>query len=140
MSANSTKALKTIADQLPARRKQVYKMLEKYPNSTFYDIAYKLGWNVNKVSNRFNELASAGFIKKTGVETRGDFDRDQFTVINDINIITDLQNQLFVKFRDSKSELERDFQKCETKSGKELIRKRIDYYKAKISNLKTLIP
>ena len=110
--------------------------LSKFPNSSFYDISYKLGWNVNKVSNRFNELQNAGLIVKTGTETRGKFERELFSIVTDKDSIINKQNELYRYFTDCKSQLEEDYLRCETKEGKGLIRKRIDYMKTKISNLK----
>jgi Mn-dependent DtxR family transcriptional regulator len=138
MSQNSLKAFQDISEELPEKRRAVYLMLEENPNSTFYQIAFKLSWNVNKVSNRMNELANSGLIKKTGEEQRGKFIRDKFSVIADVNEIIQRQNELYAFFIDTKSQLEADHHRCETKQGKALLIKRINYLKNKISNLKTL--
>ncbi|ROI05483.1 hypothetical protein EGI16_03595 [Chryseobacterium sp. G0240] len=138
MSQNSLKALQEISEELPEKRKLVYYKLKEFPNSTFYQIAFKLSWNVNKVSNRINELVNAGLIKKTGEEHRGKFTRDKFSVIDDPDEIIQRQNELYVSFIDAKSQLESDHRRCETKQGKSLIVKRINYLNNKISNLKML--
>lgn len=138
MSQNSVAAFQEISDKLPEKRKAVYIALKNNPNSTFYRIAFLLSWNVNKVSNRINELENAGLIVKTGEEKQGKYSRYKFTVITDREKIIENQNQLYVHFVDEKSQLERDHRACLTKTGKELIFKRIEYYKNKISNLKML--
>ncbi len=136
MSQTSVKAFQEISEQIPEKRRIVYTALKNNPNNSFYRIAFILGWNVNKVSNRFNELENAGLIEKTGEETVKKFTRDRFSAITDIDKIIDRQNQLYVHFVDIKSQLETDYHRCQTKEGKELLRKRIQYLKTKISNLK----
>lgn len=138
MSQSSLKAFQEISEKLPEKRKMVFTAIYNNPNSTFYRIAFILGCNVNKVSNRFNELENAGLIKKTGTEKRGKYERGKYSVITDRETIIENQNQLYVHFVDEKSQLERDHRKCRTKAGKELIFKRIEYYKEKIKNLKML--
>lgn len=136
MSQTSVKAFQEISEQIPEKRRIVYTALKNNPNNSFYKIAFILGWNVNKVSNRFNELENAGLIEKTGEETRGKFTRDRFSIISDVEKIIEKQNQLYVFFIETKSQLEADYHRCQTKEGKELLAKRIQYLKTKISNLK----
>lgn len=136
MSQTSINAFKEISEQLPEKRRIVYNTLKDNPNCSFYRIAFILKWNVNKVSNRFNELENAGFIEKTGEESHGKFTRDCFSVISDIEKIIEKQNQLYIHFVDAKSQLETDYHRCTTKQGKDLLSKRIQYLKIKISNLK----
>lgn len=136
MSQTSVKAFQEISEQLPEKRRIVYNTLKSNPNCSFYRIAFILRWNVNKVSNRFNELENAGFIEKTGEESHGKFTRDCFSVITDIDKIIEKQNKLYAHFVDTKSQLETDYHRCQTKHGKELLAKRIQYLKTKISNLK----
>lgn len=136
MSQTSIKAFQEISEQIPEKRRMVYTALKNNPNNTFYRIAFILSWNVNKVSNRFNELENAGLIEKTGEENQGKFTRDRFSVITDIKKIIEKQNELYVFFVDTKSQLETDYHRCKTKEGKELLAKRIQYLKTKISNLK----
>ncbi|MDV7696262.1 hypothetical protein N6B72_04935 [Chryseobacterium soli] len=138
MSQNSIAAFQEISEKLPEKRKVVYEVLKDYPNSTFYQIAFKLSWNVNKVSNRINELENAGLINKTGEEKRDKYVRDKFSVITDIDEIINRQIDLYVFFVDTKAQLETDYRRCETKEGKELLAKRVKYLKNKISNLKAL--
>ena len=52
MSITSTKAFADIQVKLPDRRREVYKAIAENPNSSIYDIADVLGWNLNQVSNR----------------------------------------------------------------------------------------
>jgi DNA-binding transcriptional regulator YhcF (GntR family) len=136
MSQTSVKAFQEISEQLPEKRRIVYSALKSNPNNSFYRIAFILGWNVNKVSNRFNELENAGLIEKTGEETRGKFTRDRFSAITDVDRIIEKQNNLYVSFVDIKAQLETDYHRCQTKEGKELLAKRVQYLKTKISNLK----
>lgn len=136
MSQTSVKAFQEISEQIPEKRRTVYTALKNNPNNSFYRIAFILGWNVNKVSNRFNELENAGMIEKTGEETQGKFTRDRFSVITDKDKIIEKQNELYVFFTETKSQLEADYHRCQTQEGKDLLRKRIQYLKTKISNLK----
>lgn len=136
MSETSRKAFREIENQLPDKRKVVYQQIKKKPNSSFYSIAYSLGWDVNKVSNRFKELLDSGLIKTTGKEQRGKFERDLFSVETNIEIIKEVQNKLYVGFTETKSQLESDYHRCETKEGKDILKRRILYCKNKISNLK----
>lgn len=138
MSQSSLKAFQEISEKLPGKRKIVFLALYNNPNNTFYKIAFILGCNVNKVSNRFNELENAGLIEKTGIEKRGKYERGKYSVVTDLEKIIENQNQLYVHFVDEKSQLERDHRKCQTKAGKNLLKKRINYYKNKIKNLKML--
>lgn len=138
MSRSSNRAFAEITDKLPEKRKEVFIALKNRPNSTFYDIAYWLGWNVNKVSNRINELLNSGLIEKTGIEVRGKFEREKYSVITDRKKIIERQQELYVCFTASKNDLEGDYRLCQSEYGKQLIAKRIRYMKDKISSLKEI--
>lgn len=140
MSITSIRAFAEIQVKLPDRRREVYRAVAENPNSSFYDIADVLGWNLNQVSNRINELINSGLIEKTGSEIHGRFERDLFSVITDMEKIIAKQNQLYSGFVQAKADLEADYHKCETEQGKELLKNRIEYYKNKINALKNTRP
>ena len=140
MSITSIRAFAEIQEKLPDRRREVYKAVAENPNSSFYDIADVLGWNLNQVSNRINELINLGLIEKTGTEIHGRFERDLFSVITDMEKIIAKQRQLYKGFLSAKEDLEADYHKCETEQGKELLKNRIEYYKNKINALKNTQP
>ena len=140
MSITSIRAFAEIQVKLPDRRREVYKAIAENPNSSIYDIADVLGWNLNQVSNRINELVNSGLVEKTGSEIHGRFERDLFSVITDMEKIIAKQNQLYSGFVQAKADLEADYHKCETEQGKELLKNRIEYYKNKISLLKKMQP
>ena len=140
MSITSIRAFAEIQVKLPDRRREVYKAIAENPNSSFYDIADVLGWNVNQVSNRINELINLGLIEKTGTEIHGRFERDLFSIITEKERVIAKQNQLYSGFVQAKADLEADYRKCETEQGKELLKNRIEYYKNKISLLKKMQP
>lgn len=139
MSITSTKAFAEIQVKLPDRRREVYKAIAENPNSSFYDIADVLGWNLNQVSNRINELVNSGLVEKTGSEIHGRFERDLFSVITDMEKIIAKQRQLYKGFLSAKEDLEADYQNCKTENGRKILKNRIEYYKEKIRNLKWLI-
>ena len=139
MSITSTKAFADIQVKLPERRREVYKAIAENPNSSIYDIADVLGWNLNQVSNRINELVNSGLVEKTGSEIHGKFERDLFSVITDKEKIIEKQRQLYKGFLSAKEDLEADYQNCKTENGRKILKNRIEYYKEKISNLKCLI-
>lgn len=140
MSITSTKAFAEIQVKLSDRRREVYKAIAENPNSSIYDIADVLGWNLNQVSNRINELINLGLIEKTGSEIHGRFERDLFSIITEKERVIAKQNQLYSGFVQAKADLEADYHKCETEQGKELLKNRIEYYKNKISLLKKMQP
>jgi len=139
MSITSTKAFAEIQVKLPDRRREVYKAIAENPNSSIYDIADVLGWNLNQVSNRINELVNSGLVEKTGSEIHGKFERDLFSVITDKEKIIEKQRQLYKGFLSAKEDLEADYQNCKTENGRKILKNRIEYYKEKIRNLKWLI-
>jgi len=139
MSITSTKAFAEIQVKLPERRREVYKAIAENPNSSIYDIADVLGWNLNQVSNRINELVNSGLVEKTGSEIHGKFERDLFSVITDKENIIEKQRQLYKGFLSAKEDLEADYQNCKTENGRKILKNRIEYYKEKIRNLKWLI-
>jgi hypothetical protein len=139
MSITSTKAFADIQVKLPERRREVYKAIAENPNSSIYDIADVLGWNLNQVSNRINELVNSGLVEKTGSEIHGKFERDLFSVITDKEKIIEKQRQLYKGFLSAKEDLEADYQNCKTENGRKILKNRIEYYKEKIRNLKWLI-
>ena len=135
MSITSTKAFAEIQVKLPDRRREVYKAIAENPNSSIYDIADVLGWNLNQVSNRINELVNSGLVEKTGSEIHGKFERDLFSVITDKEKIIEKQRQLYKGFTSVKA----DYNNCKTENGRKILKNRIEYYKEKIRNLKWLI-
>ena len=139
MSITSTKAFAEIQVKLPDRRREVYKAIAENPNSSIYDIADVLGWNLNQVSNRINELVNSGLVEKTGSEIHGKFERDLFSVITDKEKIIEKQRQLYKGFTSVKSDLEADYNNCKTENGRKILKNRIEYYKEKIRNLIWLI-
>ena len=139
MSITSTKAFAEIQVKLPDRRREVYKAIAENPNSSIYDIADVLGWNLNQVSNRINELVNSGLVEKTGSEIHGKFERDLFSVITDKEKIIEKQRQLYKGFLSAKEDLEADYQNCKTENGRKILKNRVEYYKEKIRNLKWLI-
>lgn len=139
MSITSTKAFAEIQVKLPERRREVYKAIAENPNSSIYDIADVLGWNLNQVSNRINELVNSGLVEKTGSEIHGKFERDLFSVITDKEKIIEKQRQLYKGFTSVKADLEVDYNNCKTENGRKILKNRIEYYKEKIRNLKWLI-
>lgn len=139
MSITSTKAFTEIQVKLPERRREVYKAIAENPNSSIYDIADVLGWNLNQVSNRINELVNSGLVEKTGSEIHGKFERDLFSVITDKEKIIEKQRQLYKGFTSIKDDLEADYNNCKTENGRKILKNRIEYYKEKIRNLKWLI-
>lgn len=139
MSITSTKAFAEIQEKLPERRREVYKAVAENPNSSIYDIADVLGWNLNQVSNRINELVNSGLVEKTGSEIHGKFERDLFSVITDKEKIIEKQRQLYKGFTSAKADLEADYNNCKTENGRKILKNRIEYYKEKIRNLKWLI-
>ena len=139
MSITSTKAFAEIQVKLPDRRREVYKAIAENPNSSIYDIADVLGWNLNQVSNRINELVNSGLVEKTGSEIHGKFERDLFSVITDKEKIIEKQRQLYKGFLSAEEDLETDYQNCKTENGRKILKNRIEYYKEKIRNLKWLI-
>ena len=139
MSITSTKAFAEIQVKLPERRREVYKAIAENPNSSIYDIADVLGWNLNQVSNRINELVNSGLVEKTGSEIHGKFERDLFSVITDKEKIIEKQRQLYKDFTSVKDDLEADYNNCKTENGRKILKNRIEYYKEKIRNLKWLI-
>ena len=139
MSITSTKAFAEIQVKLPDRKREVYKAIAENPNSSIYDIADVLGWNLNQVSNRINELVNSGLVEKTGSEIHGKFERDLFSVITDKEKIIEKQRQLYKGFLSAKEDLEADYQNCKTENGRKILKNRIEYYKEKIRNLKWLI-
>ena len=139
MSITSTKAFAEIQVKLPDRRREVYKAIAENPNSSIYDIADILGWNLNQVSNRINELVNSGLIEKTGSEIHGRFERDLFSIIAEKERVIAKQNQLYSGFVQAKADLEADYNNCKTENGRKILKNRIEYYKEKIKNLKWLI-
>ena len=139
MSITSTKAFAEIQVKLPDRRREVYKAIAENPNSSIYDIADVLGWNLNQVSNRINELVNSGLVEKTGSEIHGKFERDLFSVITEKERVIAKQNQLYSGFVQAKADLEADYNNCKTENGRKILKNRIEYYKEKIRNLKWLI-
>lgn len=139
MSITSTKAFAEIQVKLPDRRREVYKAVAENPNSSFYDIADVLGWNLNQVSNRINELVNSGLVEKTGTEIHGRFERDLFSIIAEKERVIAKQNQLYSGFVQAKANLEADYNNCKTENGRKILKNRIKYYKEKIRNLKWLI-
>ena len=139
MSITSIRAFAEIQEKLPDRRREVYKAVAENPNSSFYDIADVLGWNLNQVSNRINELINLGLIEKTGTEIHGKFERDLFSAITDKEKIIEKQRQLYKGFTSVKADLEADYNNCKTENGRKILKNRIEYYKEKIRNLKWLI-
>lgn len=139
MSITSTKAFAEIQEKLPERRREVYKAIAENPNSSIYDIADVLGWNLNQVSNRINELVNSGLVEKTGTEIHGKFERDLFSVITEKERVIAKQNQLYSGFVQAKADLEADYNNCKTENGRKILKNRIEYYKEKIRNLKWLI-
>jgi len=120
MSITSTKAFAEIQVKLPERRREVYKAIAENPNSSIYDIADVLGWNLNQVSNRINELVNSGLVEKTGSEIHGKFERDLFSVITDKEKIIEKQRQLYKGFLSAKEDLEADYQNCKTENGRKI--------------------
>ena len=139
MSITSTKAFVEIQVKLPDRRREVYRAVAENPNSSIYDIADILGWNLNQVSNRINELVNSGLIEKTGSEIHGRFERDLFSIIAEKERVIAKQNQLYSGFVQAKADLEADYNNCKTENGRKILKNRIEYYKEKIKNLKWLI-
>ncbi len=138
MSITSTKAFAEIQVKLPERRREVYKAIAENPNSSIYDIADVLGWNLNQVSNRINELVNSGLVEKTGSEIHGRFERDLFSVITDMEKIIEKQRQLYKGFLSAKEDLEADYQNCKTENGRKILKNRIEYYRTKIKDLKNI--
>lgn len=138
MSITSTKAFAEIQEKLPERRREVYKAIAENPNSSIYDIADVLGWNLNQVSNRINELVNSGLVEKTGTEIHGKFERDLFSVVTDMEKIIEKQRQLYKGFVSAKEDLEADYQNCKTENGRKILKNRIEYYRTKIKDLKNI--
>ena len=138
MSITSTKAFAEIQVKLPDRRREVYKAIAENPNSSIYDIADVLGWNLNQVSNRINELVNSGLVEKTGSEIHGKFERDLFSVITDKEKIIEKQRQLYKGFTSAKADLETDYNNCKTENGRKILKNRIEYYRTKIKDLKNI--
>ncbi len=138
MSITSIRAFVEIQVKLPERRREVYKAIAENPNSSFYDIADVLGWNLNQVSNRINELVNSGLVEKTGSEIHGRFERDLFSVITDMEKIIAKQRQLYKGFLSAKEDLEADYQNCKTENGRKILKNRIEYYRTKIKDLKNI--
>ena len=138
MSITSTKAFAEIQVKLPDRRREVYKAIAENPNSSIYDIADVLGWNLNQVSNRINELVNSGLVEKTGSEIHGRFERDLFSVVTDMEKIIEKQRQLYKGFVSAKEDLEADYQNCKTENGRKILKNRIEYYRTKIKDLKNI--
>ena len=138
MSITSIRAFVEIQVKLPERRREVYKAIAENPNSSFYDIADVLGWNLNQVSNRINELVNSGLVEKTGSEIHGRFERDLFSVITDMEKIIAKQRQLYKGFLSEKEDLEADSKNCKTENGRKILKNRIEYYRTKIKDLKNI--
>ena len=138
MSITSTKAFAEIQVKLPERRREVHKAIAENPNSSIYDIADVLGWNLNQVSNRINELVNSGLVEKTGSEIHGRFERDLFSVVTDMEKIIEKQRQLYKGFVSAKEDLEADYQNCKTENGRKILKNRIEYYRTKIKDLKNI--
>jgi hypothetical protein len=138
MSVTSTRAFVEIQKKLPERRREVHKAIAENPNSSIYDIADVLGWNLNQVSNRINELVNSGLVEKTGSEIHGRFERDLFSVVTDMEKIIEKQRQLYKGFVSAKEDLEADYQNCKTENGRKILKNRIEYYRTKIKDLKNI--
>ena len=138
MSITSTRAFVEIQKKLPERRREVHKAIAENPNSSIYDIADVLGWNLNQVSNRINELVNSGLVEKTGSEIHGRFERDLFSVVTDMEKIIEKQRQLYKGFVSAKEDLEADYQNCKTENGRKILKNRIEYYRTKIKDLKNI--
>lgn len=138
MSITSIRAFVEIQKKLPDRRREVYKAIAENPNSSIYDIADVLGWNLNQVSNRINELVNSGLVEKTGSEIHGRFERDLFSVVTDMEKIIEKQRQLYKGFVSAKEDLEADYQNCKTENGRKILKNRIEYYRTKIKDLKNI--
>mgnify|MGYP000917842249 CR=1 FL=1 len=138
MSITSTRAFAEIQKKLPERRREVHKAIAENPNSSIYDIADVLGWNLNQVSNRINELVNSGLVEKTGSEIHGRFERDLFSVVTDMEKIIEKQRQLYKGFVSAKEDLEADYQNCKTENGRKILKNRIEYYRTKIKDLKNI--
>ncbi|MDV3585580.1 hypothetical protein ATE49_15425 [Elizabethkingia miricola] len=138
MSITSNQTYSQVREHLPEKRRLVYDAIKEMKSCTFYDVANYLRLEINQVSNRFNELLFAGYIKVIGSEKNGIYERDLYTIIENKSEIIKTQEKLYQGYVDSKSELEQDFHRCQTNEGKNLLRKRINHLKTKINNLKEI--
>jgi predicted ArsR family transcriptional regulator len=66
MQSTSLIAFKDIVETIGPRQAMVYSTIKKYGEVTDREIGEKLGWEINQVTGRRNELFRLGLIKKTG--------------------------------------------------------------------------
>lgn len=138
MSTQSLQAFNAIREHLTDSRKRVYDVICELKNCTFYDVAEFLGVHINTVSPRCHELFYAGYLKVSGTVKSGNKERQLYAPVLDMDEVINNQNTFYVFYTDTKSDLERDHSLCETETGKNLLKKRIDYIDDKLKNLKEI--
>lgn len=58
----SLEAYKAIIPELAEKQKIVFDVIYKHPGMSNYDISQYLGWRINSVTPRVNELRELGFV------------------------------------------------------------------------------
>lgn len=63
----SLQAYKDIRDKLGEKQLTVLEAIKSHPDSTNFRLAKILGWEINRVTGRVNELAGLGYIEQSGI-------------------------------------------------------------------------
>lgn len=66
LAHTSKSAYDSIRDSLGAKQRQVYDVIRRNEPVTNEQIAYLLGWEINRVTGRVNELVKMGFVAQMG--------------------------------------------------------------------------
>ena len=135
--ANRNNAFHAIIEQLPERRKFIFKMIQGNPGISSQDLSGMTFLPINEVVPRITELKDVFLIIENGSKVNR-FTKKKNTIYRAVGSVDeriDLINIEFVRIRDEISQLEKDSNLGISPFTKEMVKKEIDKRKEKIKLL-----
>ncbi|NAW50442.1 hypothetical protein GNY06_03245 [Elizabethkingia argentiflava] len=139
--ANRNNPFKAIVEQLPERRKFVFKMIQGNPGISSQDLSGMTLLPINEILPRVRELRDIFLVAEDGSKVNKFTNKNNtiYRTLNSVEERIDLINAEFVRLRDSKSKLESDYHLGLTLFTKEIVKKEIDKIKSKITSLEKIL-
>ncbi|MDV4026361.1 hypothetical protein CMT52_18695 [Elizabethkingia anophelis] len=139
--ANRNNAFQAIVEQLPERRKFVFKMIQGNPGISSQDLSGMTFLPINEVVPRVRELKDMFLIVEEGSKVNKFTNKSNtiYRAVTSVDERIDLINAEFVRLRDGKSKLESDYHLGLTLFTKEIVKKEIDKIKSKITSLEKIL-
>ena len=138
---NRNDAFHAIVEQLPERRKFVFKMIQGNPGISSQDLSGMTLLPINEVVPRITELKDMFLVVEEGSKTNQFTKKNNtiYRVVSSVEERIDLINTAFVRLREEKSKLESDYHLGLSLYTKEIVKREIDKIKSKIVSLERIL-